>query len=182
MEQVSPDQSERLTWDLLFAEHLPVLLEVTQLRELYVLKQETVLRRADCVHVDAGAFYFRGLQQNSEVNGLPYQHGVLKPAVIWPYLQRLTGIQGNRLTLTWEQLAALVEREQHRIVVSGDLDRLDRDLFRLWGPEADKRLSVQEPVESAAPAADDGVITAMDGPNKASGIQGTLFDDLNCAD
>jgi hypothetical protein len=70
MEQASTDQSERLAWDLLLAEYLPVLLDVTQLCELNVLKRETAFRRADCVHVDAGSFYFRGLQQDSEINEL----------------------------------------------------------------------------------------------------------------
>ena len=178
MEQASPDQSDRFARCLLFAKHCPVLLEVTQLRELHVLKREIVRRQALCVHVDAGALYFRGLQQNSEVNGLPYEHGVLEPAVIWPYLQRLTGVRRNGLTLTWEQLAALAEREQHRITASGDLDRLDRNLSELWGPEAGKRPGTQEPVDPAAMAVGDRVITATAEPDKAQGIQGTLFDDL----
>jgi hypothetical protein len=179
MEQASTDQSERLAWDLLLAEYLPVLLDVTQLCELNVLKRETAFRRADCVHVDAGSFYFRGLQQDSEINELPCEHGVLKPAVIWPYLQRLTGIQENGLTLTWEQLAAFAESEQHRITASGDLDRLDRALAELFGPEADKRLGGQEQLDPASRALGDGVTTATGEPVKASSIQGTLFDDLS---
>ncbi|WP_407541008.1 hypothetical protein Q0M94_06360 [Deinococcus radiomollis] len=179
MEQASTDQSERLAWDLLLAEYLPVLLDVTQLCELNVLRRETVLRGADCVHVDAGSFSFRGLQQDSETNELPCEHGVLKPAVIRPYLQRLTGIQENGLTLTWEQLAAFAESEQHRITASGDLDRLDRALVELFGPEADKHLSGHEPVKPAPTAVNNGTSTATRESRTAPSIQGTLFDGLS---
>ena len=174
MEQASPD---RLARGLLIARHCPVLLEITQLRELHVLKREIVRRRAVCLHVEAGAIHFLGLQQGSEVNELAYQHGVVEPAVVWPYLQRLTGIRRNGVTLTWDQLSELAEREQRRIAASGDLERLERDLLSLWAPGAGKRPETQEPVD-AATAVGDGAISATAEPDKASGIQGTLFDDL----